>query len=48
MLFYEIFFEEINDNRKPHILSQNKITTKFGQKIGAFGFGKSVRKMHEN
>ena len=36
-------------NQKPFIWSQDKITTKFGQKnISEFGFGQSVRKQPEN
>ena len=33
MLFYETYFEVSNINRKPFILSQDKIVMKFGQKI---------------
>ena len=39
VLFYETYFEENNMNRKPFILIQNRITTKFDQKKGEFGFG---------
>ena len=49
MLFCDTYFEESNINRKPLIWSQDKITTKFGQKkMGEFGFGPNVRKLQEN
>ena len=40
--------EKSNINQKPFIWSQDKIITKFGQKkMGAYGFGPSVRKLRK-
>ena len=48
VLFYDTYFAKNIINQKPPIWTKDKIITKYDKKMDEFGFGQSVRKLHEN